>query len=82
MKVMMVLLLVQLLGTMMEDGAVGGRGDARWRRSGGGKERGRPSVARTERAIEEGREGAGQAVGGEDRDGEAGRGGRRATRGE
>ena len=42
-------------------------GDAR----GGGKERGRPSAARTERAIEEWREGAGQAVGGEDRDGEA-----------
>ena len=49
---------------------------------GGGNERGRPSAARTERAIEEWREGAGQAVGGEDRDGEAGRGGRRATRGE
>ena len=39
---------------------------------GGGKERGRPSAARTERAIEEWREGAGQAVGGEDRDGEGG----------
>ena len=71
MKVMMVLLLAQLLGTTTEDGAVGGRdGGAR----GGGKERGRPSAARTERAIEEWREGAGQAVGGEDRDGEAGAG--------
>ena len=59
MKVMMVLLLAQLLGTTTEDGAVGGRGDARRRRSGW-------------------REGAGQAVGGEDRDGEAGRGGRRS----
>ena len=47
---------------------------------GGGKEWGRPSAARTERAIEEWREGAAQAVGGEDGDGEAGRGGRRATR--
>ena len=49
---------------------------------GGGKERGRPSAARTERAIDKWREGAGQAVGGEDRDGKAGRGGRRVTRGE
>ena len=49
---------------------------------GGGMERGRPSAARTERAIEEWREGAGQAVGGEDRGGVAGRGGRRASRAE
>ena len=51
MKVMMVLLLAQLLGTTTEDGAVGGRGDARRRRSGW-------------------REGAGQAVSGEDREGD------------
>ena len=48
MKVMMVLLLAQLLGTTTEDGAVG---DTRRRRSGW-------------------REGAGQAVSGEDREGD------------
>ena len=51
MKVMMVLLLAQLLGTTTEDGAVDGRGDAQQRRSGW-------------------REGAGQAVSGEDREGD------------
>ena len=51
MKVMMVLLLAQLLGMTAEDGAVGGRGDARRRRS-------------------RWREGAGQAISGEDREGD------------
>ena len=51
MNVMMVLLLAQLLGTTMEDEAVGGRGDA-WRRRSGW------------------REGAGQVVSGEDREGD------------
>ena len=51
MKVMMVLLLAQLLGTTAEDGAVGGRGNARRRCSGW-------------------RKGAGQAVSGEDREGD------------
>ena len=51
MKVMMVLLLAQLLGTTTEHGVVGGRGNARRRCSGW-------------------REGVGQAVSGEDREGD------------